>query len=212
MTEVDVVNLEETLAKTKREQVNLEKTQQHYKKTYNSVIFGLVSILIILVRLSLPSIKLESVISLLSDIVLLISDNLLLIAFAIFTLVLVFLVLGMWVFPWLEIRREDKDRAVNLLIYEGMDDPGAVAAKKVPITGITRLKYDGQIRLRTEEGKTMIAEYFRVKRESNPTSPQVIVEYRWQGEQKTHILMLSGKFCKNIEGLPSGNDLIALSY
>jgi len=190
VTEVDVVNLEETLAKTKREQVNLEKTQQ---------IFGLVSILIILVILSLPSIKLESVISLLSDIVLLIS-------------VLVFLVLGIWVLQWWSIRREDKDRAVNLLIYEGMDDPGAVAAKKVPITGITRLKYDGQIRLRTEEGKTMIAEYFRVKRESNPTSPQVIVEYRWQGEENTHILMLSEKFCKNLEGLPSGNYLIALSY
>ncbi|HEC84078.1 MAG: hypothetical protein DRR08_16160 [Candidatus Parabeggiatoa sp. nov. 2] len=113
--------------------------------------------------------------------------------------------------PKLNIRKEDKGRTVNLLIYDGMDDPGAVAAKKVPITGKTSLKYDGQIRVMTE-GKAMVAEYFRVKRESNPTSPQVIVEYRWQGEQKTHILMLSGRFCKNLEGLPSGNYLIALSY
>jgi hypothetical protein len=115
--------------------------------------------------------------------------------------------------PKLDVRREDKGRAVNLLIYDGTDDPGAVAPnKKLPITGKTHLKYDGQIRLPTEEGRAIVADYFRVKRQSNPTSPQVIVEYRWQGEQKTHLLMLSGKFCKNLEGLPSGNYLIALSY
>jgi tetratricopeptide (TPR) repeat protein len=229
------VNLEESLAKTKPQQVKLAETlakterkqrleqdnclgelktaQQHYKKTYSRVILGLLSLLIILVILSLSSIKLESVISLLSDIVLL-SDNLLSIAFGVaIALMPVFLVLGIWVLQWWNIYREDKARTVNLLIYDGMDDPGAVAAKKVPITGKRRVKLDGKIRLPTKEGKTMGAEYFRVKREPNPSAPQATVEYRWQGEEKTHILKLSGKLCKNIEGLPSDNYyLIILSY
>jgi len=64
----------------------------------------------------------------------------------------------------------------------------------------------------TTESKTLIADYFRVKREPNKGAPQVTVQYRWQGEQKTHILMLSGRFCKNLEGLPSGNYMIALGY
>jgi hypothetical protein len=126
-------------------------------------------------------------------------------------LILVWLVV-FYLWPILKIRSEDKGHTVNLLIYDGMDDPGAVAAKKLPITGKTGLKYDGQIRLPTEEGKTMTAEYFRIKRDPNPNAPQVTVRYRWQGEQKTHIMMLSGRFCKNLEGLPSGNYMIALGY
>ncbi len=134
--------------------------------------------------------------------------------------VLLLLILGIpiWIIlffllPLSRVRGEDKGRAVNLLIYDGMDDPGAVAAKKLPITGKTSLKYDGQIRL-MPEGKATVAEYFRVKREPNPTSPQVIIEYRWQGEgkEKTHRCMLSGRIGKNLEGLPSGNYLIALGY
>jgi hypothetical protein len=111
----------------------------------------------------------------------------------------------------MKISGEDKARTVNLLIYDGMDDPGAVGAKKLPITGKTSLKLDRQINVPTES-QTVTADYFRVKRDPNPNAPQVTVQYRWQGEPKTHRLMLSGKISKNLEGLPSGSYMIALDY
>ena len=111
------------------------------------------------------------------------------------------------------IRGEDRSRTVNLLIYDGLNDPSAVTAKKINITGQYRSQLEGQIRLMIE-GQSLVADLFRIKRSTNLNSPQLTIEYRWQGEQKDkkHSLMLLGKIPKNLEGLPSGNYMIALSY
>jgi hypothetical protein len=118
-----------------------------------------------------------------------------------------------YLLPWLTIRGEDRGRIVNLLIYDGLDDPSAVTAKKVAITGQSRSKLDGQIRVMIE-GKALVAEFFRVKRSPNPSSPTATVQYRWQGEgkDKRHSLMLSGKTPKPFEGINYGNYMIALGY
>ncbi len=115
--------------------------------------------------------------------------------------------------PCLSIRGEDQGRTVNLMIYDGLDDPSAVSAKKILITGQCRRKLDEQIRL-TIEDKSLFAEYFHLRRSPNPNLPMVTVRYRWQGEDKhkEHRLTLSGKTPKNLEGVPSGNYMVALGY
>jgi len=113
----------------------------------------------------------------------------------------------------LSIRGEDKGRTVHLMIYDGLDDPSAVSANKILISGQCRIKLDEQIRL-TIEDKSLVAEYFRLSRSSNPNSPMVTVRYRWQGEDKNQVrkLILSGKIPKHLEGVPSGNYMVALGY
>ena len=116
--------------------------------------------------------------------------------------------------PCLSVRGEDAGRTVNLLIYDGLDDPSGYSAKKFPITGQCHSKLDRQIHVQTDEGKSLVAEYFRLSREPNSNAPMVTIRYRWQGEEKhrEHLLMLSARTPKNLEGLPAGNYMIALGY
>jgi len=138
-----------------------------------------------------------------------------LVGFIILLLVLVLIVLLLQrLAPRLNIRGEDRGRIVNLLIYDGIEDPSAIyPTKKLNITGQVHSKLDQQIRVNAE-GKTLVAEYFRVSRSPNPNSPQVNIQYRWQGEKKdtVHKTVLSGKIPKRVEGLPYGNYMIALGY
>ncbi len=117
-----------------------------------------------------------------------------------------------FILPCLSIRGEDQGQHVNLLIYDGTEDPGAVVPiQKLPITGRCSLKLDGQVNVMTESQR-MVAEYFRITRTPNPGSPTITVQYRWQGENKPHILRLSGKIPTPLRGMPSGNYMIALGY
>ncbi len=136
------------------------------------------------------------------------------VAIIIIILVLALIALGLvYIIPRLNIRSEDRGRIVNLLIYDGIEDPSAVRAKKINITGQIHSKLDGQVRV-TTAGKSLAAEYFRVSRSPNPNSPQVKIEYRWQGEdkKKVHRVLLSGRTPKRVEGISSGNYMIALGY
>jgi predicted Zn-dependent protease len=186
----------------------LESNLKFGKKVYSSIIFGLLFIILIIVIYFPPAIELEYVVSLLSVNVY-------------FTaIVLLIGLLGfLWIIinrllPCLSVRGEDVGRTVNLLIYDGLDDPSGYSAKKFPITGQCSSKLDGQIRVWTDEGKSFVAEYFRLSREPNSEAPMVTIRYRWLGEEKhkERLLMLSARTPKNLEGLPSGNYMIALGY
>jgi len=196
-----VVQIEELESKIEL----LESTLEFGKKVYSSIILGLLVIILIFIIYFSPPIELEYVISFFYFIVKIIAAIVLLIGL-------------LWIknrlLPWLSIRGEDAGRTVNLLIYDGLDDPSAYSAKKFPITGQRYKKLDQQVHVQTDEGKSLVAEYFRLSREPNSKAPMVTIRYRWQGEEKhrERLLMLSARTPKILEGVPSGNYMIALGY
>jgi len=184
----------------------LQQNLEFRKKIYSSIILGLLFIILIVVIYFSPPIELEYVISFFYFIVKVIAAIILLIG-------LLWIIIDR-LLPCLSVREEDAGRTVNLLIYDVLNDPSGYSAKKFPITGQCRSKLDKQIRVQTDEGKSLVAEYFRLSREPNSHAPMVTIRYRWKGEEKhkERLLMLSARTPKNLEGLPSGNYMIALGY
>lgn len=95
--------------------------------------------------------------------------------------------LGRRVLPNLLIARRDASRGkrVELKVFDVLSDSAGVGGKSFNVSGAAYFKLDGQVRpsVGTE---TKTAEYFRVTRLDVPGRPRARIEYRWQGEKKTH--------------------------
>jgi len=109
------------------------------------------------------------------------------------------------VFPNLAIQRRDakKRGKVELKIFDMAADPNGVGARALNVGGRRYFKFDGKVGAMVD-GQKVIAERFRVTRLNMPGKARARLEYRWQGEKKSHTTMLVAGNQKSVQGLEEG--------
>ena len=99
--------------------------------------------------------------------------------------------LMMRVVPTWRIRRRDvaAGRSVKLRIYDIASDPSGAQAEEKPVTGRASFTFDGH-RLMIN-GETLVADQLRLSRLDAPGKPRARLIYRWRGEKKAKVTLLT---------------------
>jgi len=167
------------------------------KELYQSITISFVAGLVIIALVFLPPL----------------SFNLSLSAWLIWSFFSLFILVGIglpFLLPWWLIRTTDKDRKLNVLIYEAIKSSDDVNAKKIPIAGRLSLNLDGQIHLRATDDKMIVAKRFRIKRLPRSSQPMIEIQYQWEGNKNKHLLRVGNNPKMLI--FSGGNYIIKLNY
>lgn len=115
------------------------------------------------------------------------------------------------VLPDYQIRRQDATRgSVDLKVYNIYQDPTGVGAQTYPVRGKAHFKLDNQLVIRID-GQEHKAVRLRVRRQLYSRGARARLQYRWDGESKSHFLSLDTGRPKKLDGLPNKDHVATLS-
>jgi hypothetical protein len=129
------------------------------------------------------------------------------IRYPIYGLFLLVLIVACFIFLklfWIYFR--DKQREINLLIYDCMEGSDGINTHKYSIAGKRKINLDNKIKM-VKDDKTLVAQQFRVTRASREP-PLVEINYRWNSDLR-HLKVRCGD-TKLLEGTAVGSYVVRL--
>jgi len=110
------------------------------------------------------------------------------------------------------VRRTDRGRVFTVRVYDVLADPQGAMAITHRVSGRSRFKLDGKVRL-TLGTETRVADRFRITRLNSPGRAKARLDYRWSGEKKTlqtYLAAGGGPKTLRVEGVTAGRPVAEL--